>query len=242
MGSSAVMRAPRSPVPIIAMTRDVIVRLMTRRVVSYDRTMRWAPDARGRLERAAFELFAEQGFAATTVPQITARAGLTTRTFFRHFTDKREVVFAGSEIPETAARLIVGAPADLDPTQVVRHVLHQIAAARFDGHHEQTAAWRRIIEGNDELRDRDARKRSDLVRAAQAAFVERGQTPLQATVVAELGVLVFQVALEQWAAGTGERSLAETIDEVSTLVRERTTPAPGAHSSGTRPVSDHPAD
>ncbi|WIB36029.1 hypothetical protein [Curtobacterium sp. MCJR17_043] len=55
-------------------------------------------------------------------------------------------------------------------------------------------------------------------------------------------MLVFQVALEQWAAGTGERSLAETIDEVSTLVRERTTPAPGAHSSGTRPVSDHPAD
>jgi AcrR family transcriptional regulator len=176
--------------------------------------MRWAPDARGRLERAAFELFAEQGFAATTVPQITARAGLTTRTFFRHFADKREVVFAGSAIPETAARLIVAAPADLEPMQVVRQVLHQIAAARFDGNHEQMAAWRRIIEGNDELRDRDARKRSDLVRAARVAFVERGATPLQATVVAELGVLVFQVALETWAADPGPGSMADTIDAV----------------------------
>ena len=73
--------------------------------------MRWAPDARRRLERAAFELFGEQGYAATTVPQITARAGLTTRTFFRYFADKREVIFGGDEIPDAAARLISEAPA-----------------------------------------------------------------------------------------------------------------------------------
>ena len=178
--------------------------------------MRWAPDARGRLERAAFELFAEQGFAATTVPQITARAGLTTRTFFRHFADKREVVFAGDEIPENAARLIAEAPADLEPMQVIRSVLHQVAAARFDGNHEQTAAWRRIVEGNDELRDRDARKRSDLVRAARGAFVARGETPLQATVLAEVGVLVFQVALETWAEddAAAARPMSAVIDEV----------------------------
>ena len=73
---------------------------MTRHVIAYPRRVaRWSPDARGRLERAAFELFAEQGFAATTVPEITARAGLTTRTFFRHFADKREVFYAGDEIP-----------------------------------------------------------------------------------------------------------------------------------------------
>ena len=177
--------------------------------------MRWAPDARGRLERAAFELFAEQGFAATTVPQITARAGLTTRTFFRHFADKREVVFAGDEIPTTAARLIAEAPADVEPVEVIRRVLHQVAAARFDDNHAQTAAWRRIVESNDELRDRDARKRADLVRAARGAFVERGETPLQAAVLAELGVLVFQVALDTWAGAEPEsRSMSATIDEV----------------------------
>lgn len=55
---------------------------------------RWEPDAYGRLERAALDLFAEHGFDQVTVPEITARAGLTTRTFLRHSADKREVLFA----------------------------------------------------------------------------------------------------------------------------------------------------
>lgn len=176
--------------------------------------MRWAPDARGRLERAAFELFSEQGFAATTVPQITARAGLTTRTFFRYFVDKREVIFGGDEIPLTAPRLIADAAAELEPMEVIRVVLRQIAADRFDGNREQTALWRKIINANDSLRDRDARKRADLVRAARTAFLERGEPALTATVLAELGVLVFQVALEEWVAEPGDRPMAHTIDRV----------------------------
>ena len=90
---------------------------MTRRVIAYD-GVGGADGSRtraGRLEHAALELFAEQGFAATTVPEITARAGLTTRTFFRHFADKREVFFAGDEISAFAGRLLAEAPADLDP-------------------------------------------------------------------------------------------------------------------------------
>src|ERR1700712_5164941 len=133
--------------------------------------MRWAPDARARLQRAAIELFAEQGFQATTVPQITARAGLTTRTFFRYFTDKREVIFGGNEIPEFAARLIIAAPPELEPMDVIRHVLNEVAATRFDGHRQETAAWRRMINADDSLRDRDARKRADLVLAGRASFI-----------------------------------------------------------------------
>jgi len=77
---------------------------------------RWQPGARERLERAALELFLEQGFAETTVLRITARAGLTTRTFFRHFVDKREVLFAGEEeMPALVERLMAEAPATLGP-------------------------------------------------------------------------------------------------------------------------------
>ncbi len=95
---------------------------------------RWQPNARGRLERAAVELFAEQGFAATTVPQIAARAGLTTRTFFRHFADKREVLFAGDEeLPALVARLVADAPAALGPMLVIAHGLETIAATTFEG-------------------------------------------------------------------------------------------------------------
>src|SRR5690242_4601605 len=64
----------------------------------YDPDMaRWAPGASDRLQRAAMELFAEDGFEATTVAGIAGRAGVTERTFFRHFADKREVLFAGGE-------------------------------------------------------------------------------------------------------------------------------------------------
>lgn len=179
--------------------------------------MRWAPDARGRLERAAFELISEQGYAATTVPQITARAGLTTRTFFRHFADKREVIFGGNEIPDAAAHLIRAAPAELDPMDVVRHVLREVAA-KFDGQRDQTSAWRRIIQENDELRDRDARKRADLVLAVRAAFVDRGVSPLGATLFAEVGALVFHVALDEWLADQEPRTLADTMVDVLALI------------------------
>jgi hypothetical protein len=65
-------------------------------VINWDRDMtRWEPNARGRLEQAALALYGERGFENTTVAEIAARAGLTERTFFRHFADKREVLFAG---------------------------------------------------------------------------------------------------------------------------------------------------
>jgi AcrR family transcriptional regulator len=184
--------------------------------------MRWAPDARGRLGRAAVELFAEQGYAATTVPQITARAGLTTRTFFRYFADKREVVFGGDDIPENAARLIAEAPADLAPMAVLRQVLHRVAEERFTGDRHQVGTWRAMILANDELRDRDARKRADMVRAARVAFVDRGETSLQATVLAELGILAFQVALDTWAAEPEDRPMTAVVDEVLDLITAQT--------------------
>ncbi len=176
--------------------------------------MRWAPDARGRLERAALELFSEQGFSATTVPQITSRAGLTTRTFFRYFADKREVIFGGTSIQDAASTLIAEAPANLDSAQVIRHVLASLAASHFEGQKEQMAAWRAIINSNNELRDRDARKRADLILATRTALINRGETALAATLAAEVGVLVFQVALEEWTAQPGLRSMEASIERI----------------------------
>src|SRR5580692_4264648 len=98
---------------------------------------RWQPDARERLERAALQLFTEQGFAATTVPQITARAGLTTRTFFRHFADKREVIFGGDEIPALATRLMAEAPPSLTPMTLIIRGLRTVAETRFEGRREE---------------------------------------------------------------------------------------------------------
>lgn len=213
---------------------------MTRRVIVYPRPVaRWSPDARGRLERAAFELFAEQGFAATTVPEITARAGLTTRTFFRYFADKREVFYAGDEIPELARHLIASAPPDLDPVTVLEDGLRRVAADRFDGRRHEVRLRRQLVEGDPALRERDAKKRDDLVAVIRPGLVARGVDPLEAALLAELTVVVLHVALAAWLEEpgdgderaedqVGQRSMSEVVTTCFARLRDVLVPGKAA--------------
>lgn len=174
---------------------------------------RWTPDARGRLQRAALELFVEQGFAATTVPQITGRAGLTTRTFFRHFADKREVFFDGDQIPATARQMLEQAPPDLDPMTLLRRGLRQVGVERFDGHRAEVRLRREVILAEPALRERDTQKRDDLVQVIRPALLARGVDPLGAALLAEVTVAVLHVALESWLADPVDRAFGDVSDE-----------------------------
>src|SRR5438046_9124693 len=101
---------------------------------------RWEPNARGRLEQAALELYGERGFEQTTVAEIARRAGLTERTFFRHFADKREVLFAGGgALQELLVQTVAAAPDATAPIDAVAAAL-QAAAPRFQ--EIGRAAWR----------------------------------------------------------------------------------------------------
>jgi AcrR family transcriptional regulator len=174
-------------------------RTMTRHVITYTGGVsRWQPDARERLERAAIELFAAQGFAATTVPQITARAGLTTRTFFRHFADKREVLFGGEEIPEFAAQIIADTPASMDPLALIVNGLRTVAESRFDGQREEFRQRRAIIMSDEGLMERDRGKRAALAEVIRDGLVGRGINARTAALLAESSVTVLHVALNEW--------------------------------------------
>src|SRR5215471_9484149 len=90
---------------------------------------RWEPDARGRLEKAAMELFQRRGYVQTTVEEIAAQAGLTERTFFRYFADKREVLFSGSKaLEKSIIDHIVSAPLEAGPLDVVVGALEAAGA------------------------------------------------------------------------------------------------------------------
>ena len=92
---------------------------------------RWEPNARGRLELAALELYVERGFEQTTVAEIAKRAGLTERTFFRYFADKREVLFGGSaSLQELLVSTVAGAPDLTNPLDAVALAI-EAAAARL---------------------------------------------------------------------------------------------------------------
>ncbi len=181
---------------------------------------RWQPNARERLERAALELFTEQGFAETTVPQITARAGLTTRTFFRHFADKREVLFAGEEeLPDLVARLAAEAPASLGPMMVIAYGLETVAATRFEGRLEYLRARRAVIQADEGLRERELRKLSALSEAIGQGFRKRGVDELTATLAAQVAVTVFSVAVSRWLDQDGEQPLSGLLHETLTVLR-----------------------
>jgi AcrR family transcriptional regulator len=172
---------------------------------------RWRPDARQRLEKAAIELFLEQGFAATTVPEITARAGLTTRTFFRHFADKREVIFADSEIPDLATRMIAEAPASLDPMTLIVLGLREVTAVRFEGRRADIRVRRDIIRSDDGLQERNLRKRARLSEAIRAGLAGRGVDPAAAALIAETCVTLLFVSLDEWLDRNDDVSLFQLI-------------------------------
>jgi len=193
------------------------------------RVSRWEPNARGRLEQAALELFAEQGFADTTVPQITARAGLTTRTFFRHFSDKREVLFSYEEqLPGVIATLMSEAPAHLTAMEVMDRGLGTTVASRFEGQREYLMKRQAVVLSDASLRERELRKLSILSAAIHAGFLERGLSDLDATIAAQVGVTVFDVAVTRWLAQDSGRALPELFHETLEAVRNLTSAASAA--------------
>ena len=175
--------------------------------------VRWAPDTRERLRVAALELFEERGFGATTVPDIVERTGVTRRTFFRHFSDKREVFFGDDEIPALATATLAAAPAGASPFSIAWTGLHALAAERFEPRRDQMAASRRIIAAEPALRERDLQKQADLREAIRAGCVSRGSDPLTARVVAGVTVDLLQTALERWLADESRMPLTRHLDE-----------------------------
>jgi len=170
---------------------------------------RWEPNAQGRLQRAAVELFLERGFEQTTVAEIAKRAGLTERTFFRYFSDKREVLFWGSEaLQETLVRAIHEAPPSLAPIDAAAAAVEAVAAL-FDGRHEHARLRARIVAAHAELQERDLKKMASLRSALADALRRRGVAEHPASLTADLGIAVFQNAFVRWVGGTGDQTLAQ---------------------------------
>lgn len=174
---------------------------------------RWEPNARGRLEQAALELYSERGFEQTTVIEIARRAGLTERTFFRHYADKREVLFAGAaSLQELFVSTLTAAPQSAAPIDAVAAAL-QAAAAVFEERREHSRQRQKVINANAELRERELIKLASLSAALAEALRGRGVADPGASLAAEAGIAVFKIAFERWIDGTDERDMSQFIRE-----------------------------
>lgn len=193
---------------------------------------RWEPDGVERLEAAALELFAEQGFERTTVAQIARRARLTQRTFFNHFADKREVLFRlSSGFQRELIREIAACPATVPPLDAVVRALQAAAAMTFDEDRRAAVARRHEIVGaNPELRERELSKGAALTDAIADALLARGVDPETAHLTASAGMLVFQTATRRWVQPAESRSLAELLLDALGSLRGSMTVAPSAET------------
>jgi AcrR family transcriptional regulator len=170
---------------------------------------RWAPNARERLEAAALDLFAENGYEETAVAQIADRAGLNRATFFRHFADKREVLFGGEDV---LAGLFAGAIRDATPQATLTECLQAALAAAevaMTPRQRAKAAQRvLVVAANSELQERGLLKHARIARSITAALRERGIDELTARLGAEVGMLAFAVAVERWMKASDDEPFA----------------------------------
>jgi AcrR family transcriptional regulator len=176
---------------------------------------RWDPKAQDRLRAAALELFVEHGYDDVTVTQITERAGLTRRTFSRYFTDKRDVLFAGSEqLPAAMSDAVHRADIALPPFQALLAALVDIGAL-FADLVPHAALRRAVIASSPELQERERTKLAAVTEALTEALRERGAPASGAKLLAQVGVAVFQTAFERWTDQPDHADFAARVREAA---------------------------
>jgi AcrR family transcriptional regulator len=174
---------------------------------------RWEPNARGRLEQAALELYRERGFDQTTVAEIAERAGLTERTFFRYFADKREVLFYGQgALTELYVKAILAAPDAAAPIDLVAAAL-EAAAPVFRERHHLARQRQAVIDANPGLQERELLKRASLASALADALRQRGVADPAASLAAEAGVIAFKTAFARWVRDPAQQDLSRLLRE-----------------------------
>jgi AcrR family transcriptional regulator len=187
---------------------------------------RWDPGTEERLTKAALELYGEHGYDNVTVTQIAERAGITRRSYFRYFPDKREVLFAGSErLPVAVAEAVLAADVTGSPLSAVLDAVGQVGTQLVELV-EGSGARRTVIESSVELQERERTKFAAVTAAIRDALQQRGVEPQQGRLVAQIAVVVFQNAFDQWVDARGKRDFGSCLHAVSASLRD-TVAGPG---------------
>jgi AcrR family transcriptional regulator len=173
---------------------------------------RWEPDARGRLLHAAVELFTEDGYDATTAAQIAERADLTKTTLFRHFADKREILFQGQdELVTLAAGSVENAPSDSAPFELLRAAVLALCVVHTEDRRETRRRLVSILSASTELQERAVFKRSAITGALHAALAVRLGDARRAAILADAGMRAYYDGYAAWIDANEDRPLADVV-------------------------------
>ncbi|MEU6609407.1 TetR/AcrR family transcriptional regulator [Streptomyces shenzhenensis] len=180
---------------------------------------RWDPGAEQRLKQAALELYLEHGYDNVTVTHIAERAGLTRRSYFRYFPDKREVLFAGSEhLPPALAEAILAADPDTAPLTAALDALARVGAQlteRMDGATQRRA----VIDASPELQERERTKTAAITEAIRDALIQRQVNTGTAELVAQLATVASNNAFRHWIEAEGRTSFSNCLNTATDELR-----------------------
>ncbi|MGC4963412.1 helix-turn-helix domain-containing protein [Gordonia sp. DT218] len=194
--------------------------------------------ARQRLQAAALDLYGEHGFDSVTAAEIAARAGVTERTYFRHFADKREVLFDGEEpLRDALSTAVQRAPRDLPPLPTLLSALLAAAVPRLEANRALTVARHQVISASPALRERDLAKGESLTSALAAALEQRGVGERTARLAAEVGMVTWGQAVNVWLIEPLiplETHLTNEFDALAELTRHISTERDSTEELSTR--------
>lgn len=172
---------------------------------------RWPNDTRDRMIGASLALFAEHGYAAVTVDDIAERSGVSARTFFRHFPDKEEVLFADDDELLPALLAAILAPSDAATAGAQMTAALDSLAVLLEPQRERLQRRQRIIDSQVSLKGRELAKQARWQQSVMSALVEAGYAPGDADLLAAIGFAVFRRSLHGWLSDAEELSLSERI-------------------------------
>ena len=179
---------------------------------------RWEHGSEERMKQAAMELFEEQGFEDTSAVQIAERARVTTRTFFRYFPDKEEVLFADADaLNEALVQELLQIPDLSKPLEAVTGTLAGYDWARL-GSRETLRRRSRMIASDPRLLERDLIKQHQMAGGFGWALCERGIDPDIAELAASTGSQIFRMAYRKWLESSDDADLTTVTDSVMSLL------------------------
>lgn len=184
---------------------------------------RWEPDARSRLEAAALTLFSELGFDGTTVEAIADEAGLTKRTFFRYFADKREVLFGSEDIEGLVLGAVRSAPPSAQALDAAGLGLLALAGV-LDKQGEKAIKRIRAVRASHALWERQLLKFESLAESVAQVLQARGVQEHEARIAAQMGITALRAASDRWLEGKNRslrKLLQHTLDDLRLIAAQR---------------------
>ena len=174
------------------------------------------------IEDAAFALFEDKGFEATTVEEIAERAEVSTPTFFRYFPTKAEVLLSdhGEQLP-ALYQAIVERPIDEDDLVALRRAFGQEWVAAIDP--ERTARKNHIVAASDVLQGMSYHRGHRWLATVSNALATRQGLEApddRCMVAARVALGVLAAGIEGWIAGGCRSDFAEAVEHAFDLMTD----------------------